>query len=49
MNNIFPINVIESPLLGKGGSIEFFLHYKLEEKYNNIHLDGKIKRIVNKG
>ena len=33
MNNIYPINIIKSPLLGKGGSIEFFIHFKLNNKY----------------
>ncbi len=46
LNKIFPINIIRSPLLGKGGSIEFFLHYKLENKYTNLYLEGKVKKIL---
>lgn len=45
-NKIFPINIIKSPLLGKGGSIEFLLQYKLEEKHRNLHLKRKIKKIL---
>ena len=30
-NSIFPIEIIKSPLLGGGGSIEFFIHYKIKK------------------
>jgi 23S rRNA (cytidine1920-2'-O)/16S rRNA (cytidine1409-2'-O)-methyltransferase len=32
LNEIYPINIIKSPILGKGGSIEFFIHFKLNKK-----------------
>ena len=39
--DLFPKTVIKSPILGKGGSIEFFIHFKLDnynvnENYNNL-------------
>jgi 23S rRNA (cytidine1920-2'-O)/16S rRNA (cytidine1409-2'-O)-methyltransferase len=32
VNDIYPLNIMKSPLLGKGGSIEFFIHFKLNSK-----------------
>lgn len=39
--NLYPKAVIKSPILGKGGSIEFFIHFRLDnfnftENYNNL-------------
>ena len=33
-NSFFPIGLIVSPLLGKGGSIEFFIHLRIDKEYN---------------
>ncbi len=31
-NNVFPYGIMRSPLLGKGGSIEFFIHYRIDKR-----------------
>ena len=31
-NGLFPYGLIKSPILGKGGSIEFLIHFKIENK-----------------
>ncbi len=31
-NGIFPYGLIKSPILGRGGSIEFLIHFKIENK-----------------
>ena len=31
-NNIFPYGIMKSPLSGKGGSIEFFIHYRIDKR-----------------
>jgi len=33
-NSFFPIGLIGSPLLGKGGSIEFLIHFRIDKEYN---------------
>jgi len=33
-NSFFPISLIVSPLLGKGGSIEFLIHLRIDKEYN---------------
>ena len=33
-NSFFPICLIVSPLLGKGGSIEFLIHLRIDKEYN---------------
>jgi len=33
-NSFFPIGLIVSPLLGKGGSIEFLIHFRIDKEYN---------------
>ena len=43
-NKLFPQSVIKSPILGKGGSIEFLVHFKLENSYDN---EGYTKLIEN--
>ena len=45
-NNLFPKAVMKSPILGKSGSIEFFIHFKLESKYYNEDYDKLIKSII---
>ena len=49
-NSFFPIDLIVSPLLGKGGSIEFLLHLKIDKDYNfNFdHITEKVIRDVKK-
>jgi len=33
-NSFFPIGLMVSPLLGKGGSIEFLIHLRIDKEYN---------------
>jgi 23S rRNA (cytidine1920-2'-O)/16S rRNA (cytidine1409-2'-O)-methyltransferase len=33
-NSFFPKGIIVSPLLGKGGAIEFLIHIRIDKKYN---------------
>ena len=42
-NKIFPINIIKSPILGKGGSIEFLIHFKI----NRENLTDKLGNNIN--
>jgi len=41
-NKIFPYGLIRSPLLGKGGSIEFFIHFKI----NKTSLNFDYKKVI---
>ena len=45
MNDIYPLNIMKSPLLGKGGSIEFFIHFKLNNRVITENLDKTINSI----
>jgi hypothetical protein len=36
---LFPYGIIKSPLLGKGGSIEFLVYFKIDK--TNFYLDYK--------
>ena len=44
---IYPINIMRSPLLGKGGSLEFFIHFKLNLRIFVEDLERKIQIIIN--
>ena len=46
MNQLFPYNIIKSPILGKEGSIEFFFHIKLEDLSSNIDFNRLIKKVI---
>lgn len=43
-NEIYPINIIKSPLLGKGGSIEFLIHFKFIK--NSVNLERSIQLMI---
>jgi len=45
-NNIFPKEVMKSPIIGKGGSIEFFIHFKLENRYYDNDYVKLIKSVL---
>ena len=47
VNDIYPLNIMKSPLLGKGGSIEFFIHFKLNNKLLSENSDNKIQLKIN--
>ena len=34
LNSLYPVGLITSPLLGKGGSIEFLVHIQIDKEYN---------------
>jgi len=46
MNQFFPCNIIKSPILGKEGSIEFFIHIKLENLGLNDDFNRLIKTVI---
>jgi 23S rRNA (cytidine1920-2'-O)/16S rRNA (cytidine1409-2'-O)-methyltransferase len=45
-NKFIPIAIIKSPVLGKGGSIEFFIHLKVGKEYNNRNYEDMIRKIL---
>jgi len=46
-NEIYPQGVINSPLLGKAGAIEFFIHFKLNKKISEYDYMKEIELIIN--
>jgi 23S rRNA (cytidine1920-2'-O)/16S rRNA (cytidine1409-2'-O)-methyltransferase len=45
-NQFFLFNLIKSPVLGKEGSIEFFLHLRLKESDLSFDLNELVKRVL---
>jgi len=45
-NEFFPCGIMKSPILGKGGSIEFLIHFKLGRKSSDFDYKEKIKLII---
>ncbi len=45
-NKVFPYGIIKSPLLGKGGSIEFFIHYRIDKERLNYNYKKSIRKVV---
>jgi 23S rRNA (cytidine1920-2'-O)/16S rRNA (cytidine1409-2'-O)-methyltransferase len=45
-NKVFPYGIIKSPLLGKGGSIEFFIHYRIDKERLNNNYIKIIRKVV---
>lgn len=45
-NEIFPHGLTKSPILGKGGSIEFLAHFKLERASSGFDYKKKINLII---
>jgi len=45
-NKIYPIGLIKSPLLGKGGSIEFFVHFKINLDNPEFDYNSRIEEII---
>ncbi len=43
-NSFFPIDLIVSPLLGKGGSIEFLINLRIDKEYN-FNFEGIIENV----
>ncbi len=46
-NDIFPLNLIKSPILGKAGSVEFLIHYRLEKQQTTFDFKKKVREILN--
>ena len=47
-NYLFPYNIMKSPLIGKGGSIEFFIYYKINELSSKFEIETNIKDLFKK-
>lgn len=45
-NHIFPYGIIRSPILGKEGSIEFFIHFKVDKSNSGFNYEEIIKNIL---
>ncbi|MFW9898411.1 MAG: hypothetical protein ACFFDO_04040, partial [Candidatus Thorarchaeota archaeon] len=45
-NKVFPYGIIKSPLLGEGGSIEFFIHYRIDKERLNYNYKKSIRKVV---
>jgi len=45
-NKIFPYGIIKSPIIGKGGSIEFFIHYRIDKEKLEINYENILKNII---
>jgi len=45
-NQIYPISIIKSPILGKGGSIEFLIHFKIQKKLYIKNYEDIIRSIL---
>ncbi len=45
-NDIFPYGIIKSPILGKGGSIEFIIYYKINRISGKFDYEEILKEII---
>ncbi|MFX0043081.1 MAG: TlyA family RNA methyltransferase [Candidatus Hodarchaeota archaeon] len=45
-NQIFPYGITKSPLLGKEGSIEFFIHLRMEKPHLNLNYEKLLKELL---
>ncbi len=45
-NQLFPYGIIKSPISGKEGSIEFFIHLRGEKLNSNFNYQGRLKEIL---
>ena len=45
-NKIYPIGLIKSPLLGEGGSIEFFVHFRFDIETLDFNYRNRIDEII---
>lgn len=45
-NQFFPHNLIKSPLLGKEGSIEFFIHIRLKDSDLNLNFKELVNNVI---
>ena len=45
-NNLYPQAIMKSPLLGKGGSMEFFIHFRVKKGTFNGNYEDLIKHLL---
>ncbi|MFX0056726.1 MAG: TlyA family RNA methyltransferase [Candidatus Heimdallarchaeota archaeon] len=45
-NGFFPYNILKSPLLGKGGSIEFLIHLKLKSPEIDYNYQKELMKLI---
>jgi len=45
-NGFFPYGILKSPLLGKGGSIEFFILLKTKNSEQNYNFQNKLTKLI---
>jgi len=45
-NELFPQAIMKSPILGKGGSVEFFIHFKINNSYEKQDYSNLIEKIL---
>lgn len=45
-NKFYPQAIMRSPLLGKGGSIEFFIHFKTDKKRKNFDYQDEVAKVL---
>ena len=46
IENFFPYGITKSPLLGKGGSLEFFIYLKIEKKSHYYDYKNKVNNLL---
>lgn len=44
--NFFPYGIIKSPLLGKGGSLEFFIYLKIEKESPDYDYKNRVNYLL---
>lgn len=45
-NGLYPVGIIKSPVLGKGGSIEFFIHFKIINHDYDVNYSSLIRNAL---
>ncbi|MFW9945555.1 MAG: TlyA family RNA methyltransferase [Candidatus Odinarchaeota archaeon] len=46
-NGFFPYGIIQSPILGKGGSIEFLIHFRIDKERKEFKILEEIEDVIN--
>ncbi|MFX1495315.1 MAG: TlyA family RNA methyltransferase [Promethearchaeota archaeon] len=46
-NDFFPYGIIQSPILGKGGSIEFLIHFRIDKERKQFKILEEIEDVIN--
>jgi len=45
-NGFFPYGITQSPILGKGGSIEFLIHFRIDKERKQFKIFNEIEEII---